>query len=361
MIKKTVRVLRKHFAPCTPAKDRTLLEHMLFACLLENSSHEAAEKAFDSITKDYFDLNEVRVSSVKELSESFRGLTDPTASAARLKRTLHSMFETVYAFDVEILKKQNLGQAVKTIERYDGSTPFVVAYVTQTALNGHAIPVNDGLMLSFQTIGIVSNSEIKKRAVPGLERTIPKSRGIEVASLLHNLGVEVGRNPYGQVARKLLLEIDPACKDRLPKRAPKPREKQPETAQKQKEVATKKSLPKTGGQKTSKPTGKSKSAQTTSQPVAKKSTKKTTTTKKPTKKTATTKKPTKKPTKKTATTKKTAKKPTKKTAKKTPKGKQKTKKKVRPTKKVAKKKTLTKKTNLKKKKLSRRLSKKKPR
>ena len=217
LIKKTIRVLRKHFAPCTPAKDRTLLEHMLFACLLENSSHEAAEKAFASISKDYFDLNEVRVSSVKELSESFRGLTDPAASAARLKRTLHSMFETVYAFDVEILKKQNLGQAVKTIERYDGSTPFVVAYVTQTALNGHAIPVNDGLMLSFQTIGIVSNSEIKKRVVPGLERTIPKSKGIEVASLLHNLGVEVGRNPYGQVARKLLLEIDPACKDRLPK------------------------------------------------------------------------------------------------------------------------------------------------
>ena len=247
LIKKTIRVLRKHFAPCTPAKDRTLLEHMLFACLLENSSHEAAEKAFASITTDYFDLNEVRVSSVKELSESFRGLTDPAASAARLKRTLHSMFETVYAFDVEILKKQNLGQAVKTIERYDGSTPFVVAYVTQTALNGHAIPVNDGLMLSFQTIGIVSNSEIKKRVVPGLERTIPKSKGIEVASLLHNLGVEVGRNPYGQVARKLLLEIDPACKDRLPKRAPKPREKQPETAQKQKEVATKKSPPKTGG------------------------------------------------------------------------------------------------------------------
>jgi endonuclease III len=335
LIKKTVRVLRKHFTAYTPAKDRTLLEHMLFACLLENSNHEAAEKAYASVTKNYFDLNEVRVSSVKELSESFEGLVDPTESAARLKRTLHSMFETFYTFDVEILKKQNIGQAVKTIEGYYGSTPFVVAYVTQTALNGHAIPVNDGLMLSFQTIGIVTSSEVKKRVVPGLERTIPKSRGIEVASLLHSLGVEVGRNPYGQVARKLLLEINPACKDRLPKRSPKPREKQPDPPKEQKEVATKKKLSKKDGQKTSKPTGKSKSGQTASKPAAKKTAKK--------------------------TTKKTAKKTTKKTAKKTTAAKQKVKKKTGLTKKVVKKKTTTKKMNLKKKNLSRRLSKKKPR
>jgi hypothetical protein len=55
--------------------------------------------------------------------------------------------------------------------------------------------------------------------VPGLERAVPKSKGAEIGSLLHQLGVEVGRNPYGQQARKLLLEIDPTCKDRLPKRA----------------------------------------------------------------------------------------------------------------------------------------------
>ena len=321
LIKKTVRVLRKHFIPHTPAIDRTLLEHTLFACLLENSNHEAAEKAFANITKDYFDLNEVRVSTVKELSESFRGLVDPTESAARLKQTLHSIFEIVYAFDVEILKKQNIGQAVKTLEKYNGSTPFVVAYVTQTALSGHSIPVNRGLMISFQTIGVISNSEAKKRVVPGLERAIPKSKGIEVGSLLHNLGVEVGRNPYGQVARKLLLEINPTCKDRLPKRPPKPPEKQPDPPEEKKEVSKKKRLPKTDGQKTSKPTAKSKSAGTAATPAPQNS----------------------------------AKKPAKKTTKKTPAAKQKIKKKTGPTKKVVKKKIVT------KKKTSHRLSKKKPR
>ena len=35
---------------------------------------------------------------------------------------------------------------------------------------------------------------------------------------MHQLGVEMHRSPYGQTIRKLLLEIEPDCKDNLPKR-----------------------------------------------------------------------------------------------------------------------------------------------
>lgn len=227
LIKKSIRVLRKHFDPYAPPRDRTLLEHMLFACLLENSGHDAAERGFQALQKEYFDLNEVRVSTVKELSESLRGLVDPLDAADRLKCTLHAVFESVYAFDMEHLKKQNIGQAVKTLEKLNGSTPFVVAYVTQTALGGHAIPINRGLYVALEVTGVISDAEAKKQLVPGLERAVPKSKGIEVGSLLHQLGVEVGRNPYSPQVRKLLLEIEPGCKDRLPKRAAKKAEPEP--------------------------------------------------------------------------------------------------------------------------------------
>src|SRR5690606_12737648 len=69
---------------------------------------------------------------------------------------------------------------------------------------------------------IITPVEASNHSVPGLERAVPKSKGIEVASLLHQLGVEVGKNPYGQAARKLLLELDPSCKERLPKRPAPP-------------------------------------------------------------------------------------------------------------------------------------------
>ena len=224
LINKVLKVVKKHYKPAPAApKDRSLLEHLLFACCLENSPHDAAEKVFQALSTDYFDWNEVRVSTIRELGEAMKPLYDSQDAATRLKRVLQSVFETHYTFDLEPMKKQNIGQAVKTLEKYNGSTPFIVAYVTQNALGGHAIPVNQGLLDSMRIVGVISDAEAAKWTVPGLERVVPKSKGAEVGSQLHQLGVEMYRSPYGPTIRKLLLEIEPDAKDNLPKR-PKPEE-----------------------------------------------------------------------------------------------------------------------------------------
>jgi endonuclease III len=228
LIGRTLKVLRKHYKPLPQPKDRTVLEHLLFACLLEDSPQEAAEQVFHTLKQDYFGWNEVRVSTIRELTDALKPLGNPAESAARLKQTLHSVFESVYEFDIESLKKQNIGQAGKHLQKYNGTTPFAVAYVTQNALGGHAIPLNQGALITLHTVGVISDDEYSKSVVPGLERAVPKNKGAEVGSLLHQLGVEVGKNPYGPNARKLMLEIDPNCKDRLPKRpVPKPPEPDP--------------------------------------------------------------------------------------------------------------------------------------
>ncbi len=221
LINRTIKVLRKHFKPVPPTKDRTLFEHLLFACLVEDSPQESAEQVFNTLKNDYFGWNEVRVSTIRELTDVLKPLVNPPESASRLKQSLHAVFESVYEFDIETLKKQNIGQAVKQLEKYNGTTSFAVAYVTQHALGGHSIPLNQGALITLHAVGAISDDEYAKGVVPGLERTVPKSKGAEIGSLLHQLGVEVGRNPYGQAAHKLMLEIDPNCKDRLPKRATK--------------------------------------------------------------------------------------------------------------------------------------------
>lgn len=220
LINRILKMVRKHYKPIPAAKDRTLFEHLAFACLVENSPHDVAEQVFNTLKADYFDWNEVRVSTLRELTEVTKPLVDPPQAAARLKQTLHAVFEGVYQFDLETLKKQNIGQSAKTLQKLKGSTPFVVSYVTQHALGGHSIPVNNGLLITMHVVGVINDNELKSGAVPGLERVVPKTKGIEVGSLLHQLGVEIGRNPYGPNARKLLLEIDPKAKDRLPKRKP---------------------------------------------------------------------------------------------------------------------------------------------
>jgi endonuclease III len=225
LVNKALKVVKKHFKPAAPAtKDRSLLEHLVFACCVENSPYEAAEKVFHSLRSDYFDWNEVRVSTIRELGEVCRPLNDPNESATRIKRVLQSVFETHYSFDLEPLKKQNIGAAVKQLEKYNGSSPFVVAFVTQQALGGHAIPTNVGLLESLRIVGVISDAEATKGVVPGLERTVPKTKGFEVGTQLHQLGIEMHRSPFGPTIRKLLLEIEPDAKDRLPKRPTKAEE-----------------------------------------------------------------------------------------------------------------------------------------
>src|SRR4051795_699251 len=222
VINRTLKVLKKHYKPVFPPKDRSLFDHLIFACLVEDSPNEIAEQVLSSLKQEYYGWNEVRVSTIRELTDALRPLVNPAESASRLKQTLHSVFESVYEFDIESLKKQNIGQAGKLLQKYNGTTNFAVAYVTQNALGGHAIPLNRGALITLHTVGVISDDEYAKEVVPGLERAVPKNKGAEVGSLLHQLGVEVGRTPYGPNARKLMLEIDPNCKDRLPKRTVKP-------------------------------------------------------------------------------------------------------------------------------------------
>jgi endonuclease III len=221
LINKVIKVVKKYFKPTEPPKDRKVLEHLLFASCVENSLPEDAEKVFSALTTDYFDWNEVRVSSIRELAEVMKPLNDCEEAATRVKRVLQSVFETQYSFDLEPMKKQNIGQAIKQLEKFHGSTPFTVAYVTQHGLGGHSIPINQGLLEAMRVVGVVSDSEAAKGTVPGLERAVPKTKGSEIGGLLHQLGVELYRSPMGPTIRKILLEIDPHCKDRLPKRQTK--------------------------------------------------------------------------------------------------------------------------------------------
>lgn len=220
LLNKTHKVLKKHYKP--QAKDeRPLLEVLIFAGCLENAQYSAAEKAFATLSNDFFDWNEVRVTTKKELSEVLSMLPDSMAGAERVKRVLQSVFEKLYSFEMEDLRKQNLGKAVKQLEAFDGTTPFMVAYATQMALGGHKIPLDQGALDALLVVGVVTPAEVAKQAFGSIERAISKTKGIEFGSLLHQLGADFVASPYSTNLHKTLLEIDSGAKSRLPKRGGK--------------------------------------------------------------------------------------------------------------------------------------------
>ena len=223
LFSKLHKILKKSYHPVEPDPQRPVLEQLLYGCLLENAHYAAAEESYAALVHGFYDWNEIRVSSVRELAEVMSGLPDPPAAATRLKRILQTVFEATYSFELEELRKLNLGQAVERLRKIEGASEFAVAYVVQATLGGHAIPVDRGALGALQTVDLVDEQNVKDGVVPGLERAIAKSKGVEFGSLLHQLGADFVADPYATHLREILVQVNPIAEQRLPKRRVKRR------------------------------------------------------------------------------------------------------------------------------------------
>ena len=204
LIGKLHTALKKNYTLPPAQPTRPLLEHALYASLLEDCPAELADEGLAKCEQDFFDWNEVRVTTVTELAQVLSRLPDPHKAATRLKGNLQAIFEEFYTFDLDHLKKENLGKAVAKFEDMSGMTPFVLSYIIQHGLGGHSIPIDYSAMVVMLVTGIASQNEAASGKVPGLERAIPKNKGIEFASLLHECAVALNQNPKDKTGRATL-------------------------------------------------------------------------------------------------------------------------------------------------------------
>ena len=211
------KVVCKHFTPVLASKDRNILEHLIYASCLEDAPYDAADEAFHRLQEFFVDWNEVRVTTVTELVEHLQTLPDPVAAANRVKKNLQSIFEARYSFDIEDLAKMNQGKAIAELEKLAGMSKFVLDYVTQNAFGGHAIPVSGNIVKLLVATEVMSESEAEKGQIPGLERSVSKSKGPEFASCLHQLGLLLAANPMGKNTKAILKEAGASEKKEKPK------------------------------------------------------------------------------------------------------------------------------------------------
>lgn len=219
LVAKLHKALKAQYKPVTANTSRSVLEQVMFACCLENAHHDVAEKAFARLLESYFDLNEIRVTTVAELAETLQGLPDPARSALALRRVLQSVFESTYSFSLDHAKKHSIAHGVRTLEQLHGVPPFVVQHVASTALGGHLVPVDLGALSALYLAGIASQEEYDAEKVAGLEKFIAKKAGLEFNSLLHQFGADVVGSLHGATVKKVLQAVNAdALKQRFPKR-----------------------------------------------------------------------------------------------------------------------------------------------
>ena len=160
-------------------ESQPVLEQFVYGLCREDATPEQADRAFLFLRESFFDWNEVRVSSSRELEEAFEGMSGAEGRAQRLVAFLQEVFETEFSFDLDVLHKRGLKQASRQLLRYQAADDFVGAWVVQRSLGGHAIPLDAPTLRCVRRLGLLDNGTAETlEAVRGsLEHLIAKNDG----------------------------------------------------------------------------------------------------------------------------------------------------------------------------------------
>jgi endonuclease III len=173
--RKVTSLLKKAYSATPHKQDLPVLETLLYAVCLENSSPEQAGAVYAKLLNAFHDLNEVRVSSISELQPTFLELDDPEWRAARIKGALQYVFETNNAFDFESLRRKTAELAAKQLSKIPSLSQFVRAYVMQHCLGSHVLPIDDRMHAALVWLGLADRQETPEQAGEHLRSFVRKA------------------------------------------------------------------------------------------------------------------------------------------------------------------------------------------
>lgn len=188
--KKLTTALKKRYKAPPDQPDRPVLETMVYAICLENADFEQADAAWERLQEDFFDLNEIRVSSISQLSQSFESLEEPEVRAMYCRNVLQHVFESRYEFEWESIRKKTLDAAARQLNKIKELSAFVRLYTLQHALGGHLIPVDDLSLYSLVWLGLVEPNASYDEAADTMKSVLLKADAPAFCNLLRRLATD---------------------------------------------------------------------------------------------------------------------------------------------------------------------------
>ena len=190
ILNKLVTALKKLYGKKAPKQLRPVFETLLFAALLEEANADEAEQAYDELVAAFYDLNEIRVSSITEIENAISRLPQADWRALRIRDALQTVFETHYKFELEHLKRKTHDQALKELGKLRYSTPFMRLYVVQQCLSGHVLPLDNASLDVLIWLGQVEPDTPVEAAAEELKSSVRKADAGLLCHLLRELAVD---------------------------------------------------------------------------------------------------------------------------------------------------------------------------
>ena len=223
--RKLVNSLHKLYGKSVPKIELPVVETMLFAACLEDNPWTTAEVGLKHLLASFFDLNEIRVSSVNELELVLGPLNRADWKGLRIRSILRHIFETTYSYDFEKLRRQTLEQAVKTLKKIPDVTPFIRDFVLHEILGSHIVFLDEYMQLSIDSnrlivlADLIAFWQIRVKVVLSVEMRVMIDRASkclsELDGVLHGAFIwywECSRHTEAHGARILiLLVLLPCC------------------------------------------------------------------------------------------------------------------------------------------------------
>ncbi|MHC4309455.1 MAG: hypothetical protein ACYS3N_14415 [Planctomycetota bacterium] len=149
---------------------------------LEEKATKSAIKKFS----DYFiDLNDLRVSRIEEIVEMLGADTPVTREvASTITTVLRAIFNEYHKVSLEGLKKTGKRPARQALEKLEGTCRFVVDYCMLTSLQGHAIPLTEGMIAYLKSKELVYPDANEQEIGGFLAKQISAKKGYGFYALL---------------------------------------------------------------------------------------------------------------------------------------------------------------------------------
>ncbi|WP_437185492.1 hypothetical protein SH668x_002600 [Planctomicrobium sp. SH668] len=255
ILKKLITEMKRRYGNSLPKSNRSAFDTLLFAICIEDATQEQAEAAFASLLEPFFDMNEIRVSSVSQIESALGELPGADWKALRIREALQHVFEKFYVFDLEFLRRKTQEQAVKELDAIPFQTSFVRGYTVQHVLGAHVLPVDQTILNALHWLGLVdAKCNDLVVAEEEVKAGIKKAEGIQLGHLLKCVALDPVLkehfdewtpedeevDPFEAASRLAELIKNPTKKKKKAKAAPAPA---PKAAASSKSTATKAAAP----------------------------------------------------------------------------------------------------------------------
>jgi len=188
-----LQILDAEYSNKITDEPKSVLSQLIFSIIARNFTRKCADKAFLIFQKKFVDWNEVRISSVSEISEVLEQVNAPNVErkAKNIKKILVDIYSDYHKISLEFVKSFSTEKTKKILQGLRGITPRVMDSVLLFALDYPVVPVVSPFARVIRRLGFVKLSATQKEIYKALEKLIPKTKIEKHSRLLIHHGENV--------------------------------------------------------------------------------------------------------------------------------------------------------------------------